>query len=104
MLEHDKIQLIPLDTSLAFEVLGAGPQDCEKDYEEFNDFIRSWMIYEYDWDVSRYSMVTKRGNILTLQPTEQSSLNGAGRRVLFGHNQANDCIQRCRFAVISQVA
>jgi hypothetical protein len=61
MLEHDKVQFIPLDTSLAFELLGADPQDCEKDYEEFNDFIRSWMIYEYDWDVSRDSMVTNKG-------------------------------------------
>jgi hypothetical protein len=53
MLEHDKVQFIPLDTSLAFELLSADPQDCEKDYEEFNDFIRSWMIYEYDWDNDR---------------------------------------------------
>jgi hypothetical protein len=56
-LEKEEVQFIPLDTSLAFELLAADPQDSEKDYEEFNDFIRSWMIYNYDWGVRRYTML-----------------------------------------------
>jgi hypothetical protein len=48
-LEKDEVQFIPLDTSLAFELLAADPEDCEKDYEEFHGFIQEWMTYNYDW-------------------------------------------------------
>lgn len=49
---RDEVQIIPLDTSYAFELSGPDPQDSEKDYEDFNDFIKGWMTYEYDWSVS----------------------------------------------------
>lgn len=52
MHEHDEVQFIPPDTSIAFELLDADPQDTEKDYEEFNDFINAWMTYDWDWGVS----------------------------------------------------
>ncbi len=52
-LEHDEVQFIPLDTSIAFELLDADPQDTEKDYEEANAFISAWMTYDWDWGVSK---------------------------------------------------
>lgn len=54
MHEHDEAQFIPLDTSYAFELLDADPQDSEKNYEEFNDFIKGWMTYDYEWGVSTW--------------------------------------------------